>query len=304
MKRWFTRICCGILFAIPLMMVTFVFAKAENPPAVPTSQSTDCASCHPAFTTALHESKHGSATTNEIFKSKWESQGKPGQCLTCHATGYDPTTYTWKADGVTCEICHTPYSANHPLEPMSTYRSAELCGKCHTETHFEWQASGHQKEGLDCIGCHDPHKASLKQGNAESLCGNCHQARTDNFTHSAHSKEGLNCADCHLGEKAPTADDHSQTDHTFFVSLDTCNRCHAYEIHQGQAIAQDASSMEQVDAMASVETLSVFAEPSPVSPVGFTVLAGLIGIAMGVILAPWIENWKNRLSKSQDGEGD
>jgi hypothetical protein len=46
--------------------------------------------------------------------------------------------------------------------------------------------------------------------------------------------------------------------------------------------------------MSSVETLSVVKEPEPVSPVGFASLAGLIGLAFGVVLAPWLDRWHKR----------
>jgi hypothetical protein len=52
--------------------------------------------------------------------------------------------------------------------------------------------------------------------------------------------------------------------------------------------------------MASVETLSVQAGPGPVSPVGFAALSGLIGMASGMILAPWLERWYRQLR--QDGD--
>ena len=37
------------------------------------------------------------------------------------------------------------------------------------------------------------------------------------------------------------------------------------------------------------------ATPQPVSPIGFALLAGLVGLAGGVVLAPWIERFQNRL---------
>ncbi len=44
-----------------------------------------------------------------------------------------------------------------------------------------------------------------------------------------------------------------------------------------------------VDAMAAVVTAPVSAEPQPVSPVGFAIVAGLIGLAVGMVAAPWLE---------------
>jgi hypothetical protein len=47
--------------------------------------------------------------------------------------------------------------------------------------------------------------------------------------------------------------------------------------------------------MVSAEISSVMAAPRPVSPIGFALLAGLVGLAAGVVLAPWIERFQNRL---------
>jgi xanthosine utilization system XapX-like protein len=56
------------------------------------------------------------------------------------------------------------------------------------------------------------------------------------------------------------------------------------------------------DAMAAVEKSVVTEEPAPVSPIGFSTLSGLIGIALGVIIAPWIErlNRSNRLYDEEE----
>jgi hypothetical protein len=48
------------------------------------------------------------------------------------------------------------------------------------------------------------------------------------------------------------------------------------------------------DALASVETLSVVPEPDPASPIGFAILAGVLGLAAGAVLGPWFERWFRR----------
>jgi hypothetical protein len=55
--------------------------------------------------------------------------------------------------------------------------------------------------------------------------------------------------------------------------------------------------------MASVETLSVVATPKPASPLGFAVLAGLIGLAAGVVIAPWLERFQNKGTRDRE-QGD
>ena len=292
------RIGYGLIVSVPLIVVSLIMSQAAAPVYAQEEADggPDCKSCHPAFFEAWESGSHGMATTDSVFVQAWEDQGSPGQCLACHATGYDPKTKTWESDGIACESCHFPVTATHPLEPMGVQYSSDVCGSCHTETHFEWQVSSHRQEGLECIGCHDPHKTDLKTENSPELCSSCHSARADNFTHSAHSRNGLTCADCHLGDTNQEAGDgHGRQDHSFYVSLSTCTECHAYqlhdpvEVHPEQAITTEA---EPIDAMTAVEHAAVIAEPKPVSPIGFTTVAGMVGVALGIILAPWLEKWR------------
>ena len=60
---------------------------------------------------------HGQAGSDPIFVEEWTKQGKPGACLVCHTTGYDPATATYKADGVTCEACHGAATGRSPQKP-------------------------------------------------------------------------------------------------------------------------------------------------------------------------------------------
>ena len=299
--RKIERIGYGLLIAIPIMIVVFLVTQSagavyaqEGSPAKP-----DCKQCHETFYDAWESSGHGMSTTDPVFVEAWEDQGSPGQCLTCHATGYDPSTYTWEADGIACETCHYPVTATHPLEPMGIQYSSELCGSCHTETHFEWKVSAHRQEGLECIGCHDPHQTGMKLDSSQELCASCHSSRAEDFTHSAHSRNGLKCADCHLGstDQEP-GDGHGSQDHSFYVSLSTCTDCHAYQLHDPEVVhAGDTpiTQEENLDAMAAVESVSVVAEPKPVSPIGFTAVAGMVGVAFGIIVAPLLERWRKRV---------
>jgi predicted CXXCH cytochrome family protein len=293
MKKIFKRLVIGLIFALPLMVITYAIALASGPAQdVPTDP--DCASCHAAFVEAWGNSLHGHATTDAAFNESWLEQGQPPECLECHTTGYDPETGTYKAEGITCEACHSPYTAEHPLAPMPMDRSAELCGKCHTETHFEWQVSMHREEGVDCVACHDPHKTGLKMESQQMLCSSCHRSRASNYAHTAHSKQGLSCTDCHLSQITESPiEGHSKQDHSFFVSLETCNTCHSFQMHDPGAVHLDNPTPEPVDTMSSVQTETVQSEPVPVSPIGFTAMSGLIGVAFGIVAAPWLEKWQN-----------
>jgi len=293
MKKFFKRLLVGLIFAIPLMIVTYAIGLASDQVQdVPTDP--DCASCHAAFTEAWGNSLHGHATTDEVFKQSWDEQGQPSECLECHTTGYDPETGTYTAEGITCEACHSPYTAEHPLAPMPMDRSAELCGKCHTETHFEWQVSQHREEGVDCVACHDPHKTGLKMESEQMLCSSCHRSRASNYAHTAHSKQGLSCTDCHLSQiNESPIEGHSKQDHSFFVSLETCNSCHVYQMHDPETVHMDNPTPEPVDTISSVQTETIQSDPVPVSPIGFTAMSGLIGVAFGVVIAPWLEKWQS-----------
>ncbi|HLE15690.1 MAG TPA: cytochrome c3 family protein [Anaerolineales bacterium] len=307
MRKSLTRLFYGLLFAVPLMLLTYALAQAspvgqESAPAE-SAQGQDCQSCHPAFQNAWENGMHGTSGSNAAFVKSWKDQGEPEECLACHVTGYDPETKTWAADGITCESCHQPIPANHPLEPMPVDRSSQTCGNCHKETFFQWQASVHRQNDLDCSACHDPHSNSLKADTSDALCASCHKARSSNFTHSEHSQKGLVCADCHMGKVAEdVTQGHASRDHSYFVNLNTCTSCHQYQMHDPVAVHSGEVAAEPVDPMASVETLSVVATPLPVSPLGFALLAGLVGLAAGVVIAPWLERFQNKKDDWNQGE--
>ena len=205
------------------------------------------------------------------------------------------------AEGVGCEACHSPLQENHPMEPMAAERSAKLCGNCHTETYFEWQVSGHRQQDLDCISCHDPHATGLNSYDASTLCAACHRNRASNFAHSEHSLEGLTCADCHLGPlEGETGEGHAIRDHSFHVRLSTCNDCHAYQMHDPVEVHPEPSTTKEEENIASSEMTVIREEPGPANPIGFATVAGLIGMASGMILAPWLERWYRRINHEDE----
>lgn len=302
MKRLIIRLLYGMLFALPLMLVTYALAQASSQPETlrDIKQQPICPACHADFQKAWEQGAHGKAATDPAFKTAWEEKGKPTECLTCHVTGYNPATNTWSEDGITCNACHDTAAADHPKEPMAADRSSQACGSCHNETYFEWQSSAHRKAGLDCVGCHDPHNTSLKADSAGQTCATCHRERSSNFAHSQHSAQGLTCADCHLTKMVDTAvEGHARRDHSFNVRLTTCNECHAYQMHDPASVHPENPTPASPDAMASVETLSVASQPGPTNPLGFVTLAGLFGMAVGVVVAPVLQRW-NKKNKHED----
>ena len=315
------RFFIAIMFALFAAGVTLIAASAlENDAQVkaqPAEQFTpNCAACHTEFQMTWEAGAHGTAGSDPVFVDEWTKQGKPGACLVCHTTGYDPATATYKADGVTCEACHGPAPADHPKTPMPVDRTTDLCGRCHSDTRFGWQdwkVSTHYQRGMDCATCHDPHSASLKkmttpEGEAvddvSALCINCHQEHSMDFPYTAHNQKGVSCVDCHLNHlEEGNQEPHTVPDHSFNASLDSCNTCHAEQMHAGETEAVAGTSAPLAVPTTHVEEAEVTTEPQPVSPIGFSALAGLLGLAGGMVLAPWLERWYQRTVK-QNREDD
>ncbi len=312
MTSRFERLLISLMFALFAAGATLVIASAQSGTVSPVQTSSDCAACHTEFQTTWQSGAHGKAGSDPVFLGDWTKQGKPGACLVCHTTGYDPATATYKADGVTCEACHGPAPADHPKTPMPVDRSPDLCGRCHSDTRFGWQdwkVSTHYQRGMDCATCHDPHSASLKKvagpwssekpDDVSQLCITCHKESSMDFSYTAHAQKGISCVDCHVKHVENidrTA--HSVPDHSFNASLDSCNTCHAQQMHSPtEAITPEGTDPVSVEPTPEVKLASVTPEPDPVSPVGFSAMAGFIGLAGGMVLAPWLERWYHRTIK-------
>jgi predicted CXXCH cytochrome family protein len=310
------RLLIALMFALLAAGITLVMASAQGEvPPTGSTTSENCAVCHTEFEMTWENGAHGKAGSDPIFLAEWNKQGKPGACLVCHTTGYDPATATYKANGVTCEACHGPAPADHPQTPMPVDRSTDLCGRCHSDTRFGWQdwkVSTHYQRGMDCATCHDPHSASLKKvvgprtsekkDDVSELCITCHKESSMDFSYTAHAQKNISCVDCHvkhLENVDRTA--HTVPDHSFKASLDSCNTCHAQQMHS----PTEAKTPEGVAVPVAiaptpeVKLASVTPEPDPVSPMGFSAMAGFIGLAGGMVLAPWLERWYHRTVKHQ-----
>ncbi len=307
------RLLIALMFALLAAGITLVIvsAQGEIPPGAQTA--TDCVVCHTEFQMTWQNGAHGQAGSDPAFLEEWNAQGKPGACLVCHTTGYDPATATYKADGVTCEACHGVAPADHPKTPMPVDRSTDMCGRCHSDTRFGWQdwkISTHYQRGMDCATCHDPHSAALKKvaaprdseksDDVSQLCITCHKESSMDFSYTAHAQKNISCVDCHVKhlENVERAA-HTVPDHSFNASLESCNTCHAQQMHSAtEAISPEGTTPPvSVEPVEEVQAAPVNPEPEPVSPMGFSALAGLIGLAGGMVLAPWLERWYHRAVK-------
>ena len=272
------RLLIALMFALLAAGVTLVIASAqgENPPPVQTSSS-DCASCHTETQTTWETGAHGIAEV------------------------------------VTCATCHGSVPADHPKTPMTVDRGADLCIRCHSDTRFgveDWKASKHNQLGMDCATCHDPHSATLKKAagprgvppttdDVSQLCINCHKEHSMTFSYTSHNQKGVSCVDCHVKNYGdPTAS--TVPDHSFNASLASCNTCHAEQMHNSAEAVEGSSA--PIAAEAEVPALSVAPEPEAVSPMGFSAMAGIIGLAGGMVLAPWLERWFHRAVKQNKEE--
>jgi predicted CXXCH cytochrome family protein len=320
------RLLIALVFALLAAGATLIVVRAQQggpgspgSPAAPTQQTPSCIACHTEFAKEWANGPHGKAVSDPKFVEEWSKQGKPGACMVCHVTNYDPATGTWQQDGVACEACHGPMKADHPKSAMPVDRSPDLCARCHSDTRFgwqEWQGSTHFQRGMNCTTCHDPHSASLKitkafSGNtqysdASQLCVTCHKDVSMDFPYSVHQKQGVTCINCHVThtEKSP-ADAHAAPDHSFKANLDSCNTCHAAQMHSAPQ-ASGASVTAHADSAAAqqVQQAGLSPKPSAVSPLGYAGLAGLIGLAAGMVMAPWLEKLYRRASKHSSGDED
>lgn len=333
--KFIKRTSIAIIFALFVTAATYMIARAgtETGGAAPQSQPTAlpqptmpietsvpktsqqqvaCSVCHSKFTDAVQSGSHGHAISDPLFTQMWTDQGKPGACLVCHVTGYDPATGTWQEDGVSCEACHGPVPAAHSSDPVANPvpvdRTSDLCGRCHSGDRFniaDWQSSTHFQRGMTCTVCHDPHSATLKtvQGQEDkgpsALCINCHSEVSMAFPYSKHNQAGVSCVDCHLRHfETGTTDVHAIPDHSFTASIATCSACHADQMHAQPTAATAAQAAVITPQPVSLSTAGeATSNPSPVSPLGFAGLAGLFGLAGGMVLQPWLEKAYRNINK-------
>jgi predicted CXXCH cytochrome family protein len=306
------RFSIAILFALLVTAATYMIAKARTETSGPApQQQIACSKCHSKFNDAWQSGKHGHAISDPLFNQMWTDLGKPGACLVCHVTGYDPAQGTWKVDGVSCEACHGPVPAAHSADPVANPvpvdRTSDLCGRCHSGDRFNvasWQTSTHFQRGMTCTVCHDPHSATLKTVPGQeatgpsALCINCHKEVAMNFPYSKHNEVGVSCVDCHLRHfETGSTDVHAIPDHSFTASITTCTACHADQMH-AQSTAATSTQTTPTDQLESTPTPGeVASNPSPVSPLGFAGFAGLIGLAGGMVLQPWLEKSYRKMNK-------
>jgi hypothetical protein len=80
--------------------------------------------------------------------------------------------------------------------------------------------------------------------------------------------------------------------------MTSCEACHAYQPHPGEVLAERPVPGANPEVLPlEFETAGLNPEPGGVDPIPFALLAGLVGMAAGMILAPWIDRWYKRQGK-------
>jgi predicted CXXCH cytochrome family protein len=180
------------------------------------------------------------------------------------------------------------------------------------DTTNEFDTSVHGQQDLTCVRCHNSHTTKLKKDTVEELCASCHQDLTHFYGHSTHAEEDVLCTDCHLQSMDGERDGPGHRLHTFEVNLQTCTACHSEDMHTSEEA--DICSPEEIEksiadgldltpcteeeiAMAGLslpEDEALMSEPLSVNPLSFAIIGALVGMAAGLILAPWMETWFRR----------
>ena len=296
--RWFKIMFIGVCFAFPMgVMAAAVSVQAQTP--AQEISANDCEGCHEIIQTHWHDSGHAQSIINAAFQQAWREGGEAQQCLSCHTSGFDPDTGGYTTDNITCSVCHSPIPADHPEDIMPTDISSRMCGECHLDTYAEWEGSTHGQENLACVRCHSPHTTELRAGGVQALCQSCHNNEAHFYSYTGHAESGLLCADCHLRiSETQMGEGHGQRLHTFEVDLDTCAECHGDEMHYptvaAASTATGSNAPQTNNAVLPMEMPPLQAAPDPVSPFGFAIVAALVGMGFGIVLAPWLENWYRR----------
>jgi predicted CXXCH cytochrome family protein len=260
----------GTLVSVFAWLMTAVGPAVADEPAtsadleaVP-AEVKECAACHLNVTKEWQTSPHAHAYDDPVFQEWWHGQGRPGECLLCHTTGYHAGKGTFTAEGVTCEACHGQVDAGHPPAVIPVRTDTEFCGSCHTPTLSEWRLSGHGSAGIGCISCHDPHNQLPLFANPDDLCLNCHEGDMGDYLEDVHIQKGIGCVACHtlvIPPEVMPVDGLVPTGHQFTITAATCVACHTDTLHAGFSLPGYERGARVAAGEAVTTTLSVRDRP-------------------------------------------
>ena len=247
---------------------------------IPAQSPDECLECHQDTHRDWQGSPHANASQNADFLTEFADQGRPNYCMSCHASGYDPSTGTYAFEGVVCTTCHQTVAGEHPPAPLTPGDSSALCGQCHSGAHApsynEWLVSDHRAAGIDCVDCHTPHDNGLVLGDVNASCGDCHQSAMQD---QVHMTEDLTCVDCHMGIKTTEGGIHVvSTGHTMQIDPGICSDCHG-DIH---ALTRDETSGQLVDLREADKLQAEIADLQTEADNNLN--TGVVGGALGMVM--------------------
>jgi hypothetical protein len=264
------RIWWALALACILGLLGTGGALAGPPQDVPRSDGSQspeaCAKCHPDQVAEWTNSPHALAARTPNFLRTQALSAQPEQCLTCHSTGFNPTTGQFVSEGITCDACHGAPSADHPdAPPMQLPVNSEVCRPCHAETYVQWQASGHGQRGVECFYCHRVHSQALRT-DVDEQCQACHQTELTGTEHNDH--KGVLCSRCHMPISQEPVDRSACTglrSHGPTEDAGHCVNCHAARIHDSQSCVECHDSSRNVAGMGQAgmvrTTMATFQQP-------------------------------------------
>ena len=174
------------------------------PEGLTSLRAESCGTCHPAIYDEWKTSIHAQAYRDPFFHAYWTKDKQTWVCLNCHSPleNQQPTLITeiprdrveravqapnpqydadYQHEGVTCAACHVrdgmvlgPFDdavAPHPTKADPTFRTTQLCYRCHSVvggpaqfynggpcgTYPEYEGGYWMKErGFICQSCHMP----------------------------------------------------------------------------------------------------------------------------------------------------
>ncbi len=237
-KQWNWPLLAGSLVGMLVMLFTVQLALAQDAdaPDLTNTPAKECQECHLDVASHWETSAHAHAYDDPVFQAQWLGLGEPAECLACHTTNFQPATGNFDQEGVACEACHGPTTAEHPPAPVPILADTEYCGTCHTTTLGEWHQSNHARQQIGCMDCHDPHSQQPLFAEPDDLCINCHKESMGEYLEDMHIQEGIGCVDCHALVIPPEVlpiDGIVPTGHTFTLTPATCVACHTDSLHAG-----------------------------------------------------------------------
>lgn len=175
----------------------FAYSQTSDPPGGTDAET--CYACHDQVVTGMADQIH-------MRIRGFEVQGRAVGCEGCHGDG---TRHAEQADP---EL----------IRSFEGGANQEVCISCHRGDHmFQWGASVHAVEGIDCLDCHSIHRETEPLDTCES----CHAEVTTRFQLPSHHpvREGkMSCVSCHDPHAA--TESHLKTGNQRVNDL--CYTCH------------------------------------------------------------------------------